>query len=180
MMMVMMMVMMMSNWGNLEQTKLTRGEGDGINRGQRRSSKVRWCDLNGCLPTDCFNNPFKEGWLGLLFNDGAWVVKKEEEETKEEEEEEVDGGLGGTVVEQFSHKVRTVKPGGGPCSLGISHMGSWSTWSSLSSLSCNSWSKIFLEPEKVFWLCAFNSFQSLVRIRDISYPSFLSPHLTLT
>ena len=57
-----------------------------------------------------------------MFDNGAWVVKKEEDETKEEEEEEV-GGLCGRMVEQLSHKVRRVRPGGGPWSLGISHMG---------------------------------------------------------
>ena len=47
------------------------------------------------------------------------MVKKEEEETKEEEEDV--WGLCGRMLEQFSHKVRRVKPGGGPWSLGISH-----------------------------------------------------------
>ena len=42
-------------------------------------------------------------------------MKKEEDESKEE-------GLCGLMLEQFSHKVSRVKPGGGPWSLGISHM----------------------------------------------------------
>ena len=59
--------------------------------------------------------------MGLLIN-GAWVVKKEEEEEREKvEEEEDEEGFGGKV-EQLSQRVRTVNPGGGPCSLGISHM----------------------------------------------------------
>ena len=60
--------------------------------------------------------------MGLLFDNGAWVVKKEEDETKDEEDEEEVWGLCGRMLEQLSHKVSRVKPGGGPWSLGISHM----------------------------------------------------------
>ena len=47
------------------------------------------------------------------------MVKKEEEEGKVEEKEE---GVFGGKEEQLSQRVRSVNPGGGPCSLGISHM----------------------------------------------------------
>ena len=48
----------------------------------------------------------------------------EEEEESEEvgEVEEKEEGVFGGKVEQLSQRVRRVNPGGGPCSLGISHM----------------------------------------------------------